>query len=50
MGTPVALATAPAVGLQGALGSCNTDTFTVVGSGGSGSPIICGFNSGQHSK
>ena len=31
------------------MGDCVTDTFTVTGST-KGSPVICGSNSGQHSK
>jgi hypothetical protein len=31
------------------MGDCLIDTFVVSGSGGS-SPVICGTNSGQHSK
>jgi hypothetical protein len=30
--------------------NCLTDTFTVTGSGGSSPPVICGTNSGYHSK
>ena len=34
----------------GAIGDCLTDSFSVTNPGGSGSPIICGENSGKHSK
>ncbi len=30
--------------------NCLTDTFTVTGSGGTTPPVICGTNSGYHSK
>ena len=33
----------------GATGQCTTDTFQVTGSEGA-SPVICGFNDGQHSE
>ena len=29
---------------------CLTDTFSVTGSGGTAPPVICGTNSGYHSK
>ncbi|TRY72225.1 hypothetical protein TCAL_16133, partial [Tigriopus californicus] len=32
----------------GAIGDCTTDQFSVTAPGGVGSPVICGFNSGQH--
>ena len=32
------------------IGDCLTDTFTLTSPGNRGSPVICGFNSGQHSK
>ena len=34
----------------GAIGQCYKDTFTVASGGNFGSPIICGYNTGQHSK
>jgi hypothetical protein len=30
--------------------NCMTDTFSVTGSGGTTPPVICGTNSGYHSK
>lgn len=30
------------------IGDCLTDQFSITGSGGSGTPIICGTNTGQH--
>ena len=33
----------------GAVGTCSKDTFSIVSPGNLGSPIICGFNTGQHS-
>jgi hypothetical protein len=32
------------------IGDCLTDTFTLTSPGNRGSPVICGFNTGQHSK
>ena len=32
---------------SGAIGQCNTDSFSVVGTGGP-YPVICGTNNGQH--
>ena len=32
------------------LGDCVTDSFSITSPGSEGTPIICGFNSGQHSK
>lgn len=32
----------------GAIGDCITDTFSVTAPGNNGSPVICGFNTGQH--
>eukprot|EP00096_Caligus_rogercresseyi_P004480 TRINITY_DN1875_c0_g1_i1.p1 TRINITY_DN1875_c0_g1~~TRINITY_DN1875_c0_g1_i1.p1 ORF type:complete len:412 (-),score=19.94 TRINITY_DN1875_c0_g1_i1:127-1362(-) len=32
----------------GAAGDCATDTFTFSSPGNQGSPVICGFNTGQH--
>lgn len=34
----------------GAIGKCITDTFSVTVPGGFGSPVICGTNTGYHSK
>lgn len=34
----------------GAIGDCTKDTFSVTSPGNRGSPIICGFNTGQHSR
>ena len=34
---------------DGAVGQCRTDTFSATGTQG-GSPVICGVNTGQHSK
>lgn len=36
--------------LGGALGDCTNDQFSITSPGNMGSPIICGFNTGQHSK
>ena len=33
-----------------AIGDCLTDTFSYTSPGNAGSPIICGVNTGQHSK
>jgi len=30
--------------------NCQTDTFSVTGSGGTTPPLICGTNTGYHSK
>ena len=30
--------------------NCQTDTFTVTGSGGTTPPVICGTNTGYHSE
>lgn len=35
-------------GSGNAIGDCMTDSFSITGSGGSGTPIICGANKGQH--
>ena len=37
------------IGTGSSMGDCLIDTFSVSGSGTS-SPVICGTNSGQHSK
>ena len=34
----------------GSIGDCITDTFSVSVPGGVSSPVICGVNTGQHSK
>ena len=34
----------------GSIGDCTKDSFTVGTPGNRGSPVICGFNTGQHSK
>jgi hypothetical protein len=40
-----------ATGIAASLATnCMTDTFTVTGSGGTSPPVICGTNSGYHSK
>ena len=33
-----------------AIGDCTTDAFSITSLGGGGTPTICGFNTGQHSK
>jgi len=35
-------------GAAGALGDCQTDSFSITGAKNSGTPIICGANTGQH--
>jgi len=35
-------------GSGNAMGDCRNDQFSVTGAGGSGTPIICGANDGQH--
>ena len=37
------------LGAGASVGDCLTDTFVVSG-GGKSSPVICGTNTGQHSK
>ncbi len=32
------------------LGDCTTDSFSITAPGNAGTPVICGFNTGQHSK
>ena len=32
------------------IGDCVTDTFTLSAPSNRGSPVICGLNTGQHSK
>ncbi len=34
----------------GAIGDCETDSFSIAAPGNVGSPVICGFNDGQHSN
>ena len=46
----VAAASALKVGQTASLATnCQTDTFTVTGSGGTAPPVICGTNTGYHS-
>ena len=35
---------------EGSVGDCNDDAFTVTSGGNTGSPMICGTNTGQHCK
>ena len=35
--------------VNGGIGDCTTDTFSITSPGNTGSPVICGFNDGQHS-
>ena len=49
-GTTVALASPAVQRVGGGLGDCLNDTFSISSPGNSGSPIICGFNTGQHSE
>lgn len=43
------LPAAPALSIfDDALGQCQQDQFSVTGTSGSGTPIICGINTGQH--
>eukprot|EP00094_Tigriopus_californicus_P011509 TCALIF_11114-PA protein Name:"Protein of unknown function" AED:0.09 eAED:0.09 QI:83/1/0.6/1/0.5/0.6/5/0/159 len=37
-------------GKGGSIGDCNVDSFSVTAPGYKSSPVVCGFNSGQHSK
>jgi len=48
--TGTASAGTVATGNGQALGDCLTDQFSITAPGNLGSPVICGFNSGQHSK
>lgn len=41
---------ATTTGFGGSIGDCLTDTFSITSPGNNGSPLICGTNSGQHSK
>ena len=34
----------------GSIGHCENDGFSIASPGNKGSPIICGYNTGQHSK
>ena len=36
--------------IAGAVGDCTGDTFTASSPSLGGSPVICGYNTGQHSK
>ena len=36
--------------LDDSIGACQTDTMSISSPGFVGSPVICGTNSGQHSK
>lgn len=48
-GTVVVMATGNAVTSNGgSIGDCLTDQFSITSSGNKASPVICGFNSGQH--
>ncbi|XP_059087177.1 uncharacterized protein LOC131883677 [Tigriopus californicus] len=48
IGGPVVGTTETVAANAGAIGDCTTDQFSVTAPGGVGSPVICGFNSGQH--
>ena len=50
MGETAAQNAAVAAGAGNAIGDCIEDTFSVSTAGGSGSPVICGTNTGYHSK
>jgi len=43
-------ATPAATAVGDSIGDCLTDQFSVSSPGNRGSPIICGFNTGQHSE
>jgi len=49
-GTVVPEGTAASENIGSAIGDCLTDQFSVTSPGNRGSPIICGFNTGQHSN
>ena len=49
-GTVLAALTAANNANGGFIGDCNTDRFTVSSLGNAGAPIICGYNTGQHSR
>ena len=34
----------------GAIGDCTTDSFSISTKGYTGTPVICGINTGQHSN
>ena len=36
--------------IAGAVGDCTGDTFSASSPSLGGSPVICGYNTGQHSK
>ena len=40
----------PSLVTNAATGACTTDAFTITSPGNVGSPLICGLNTGQHSK
>ena len=50
LGETAAQNAAVAAGAGNAIGDCIEDTFSVSTAGGSGSPVICGTNTGYHSK
>jgi hypothetical protein len=51
VGYEVGGSTATAIGKKYTLATqCQTDTFSLTGPGGSTPPVICGTNSGEHSK
>jgi len=45
---PSSVTTTPVANSQYSIGHCTQDSFVVTGSQGSGSPVICGKNTGQH--
>ena len=49
VGTTTAVATGATRRIGGRIGDCLSDTFSITSPGNSGSPVICGFNTGQHS-
>ena len=50
VGTTTAVATGAVRRIGGRIGDCISDTFSITSPGNPGSPVICGFNTGQHSK
>ena len=50
VGTAVAFGTAASLLNDDAIGACATDSMSISSPGFVGSPIICGTNTGQHSK
>ena len=36
--------------LGGIVGKCTKDSFQITSPGNAGSPVICGYNTGQHSE